>query len=120
MSRKQKRAELNIKDTDRCMVTPCVVRLALLDRLIAATATEMKQNPARRELITDKEIEFKSLIHFCRWKKGKDSTTENDDEATPRPSHIARRPCDMLALKDGLLAIDILGKKKKSLLFKSL
>lgn len=119
MTREQKQAELNIKDTDRCMIAPYIVRLALLDRLIAATASEMKQHPARRELVTDKEIEFRSSIHFCRWEKGKDSTTENDDEATPHPFRIAKRPREMSVLKDGLLAIDIPGKKKKNLLLKS-
>lgn len=121
MTREQKQAELNIKDADRCMIAPYIVRLALLDRLIAATATEMKQHPARRELVTDKEIEFKPRINECRWEKGKDSTTENDgDEATPHPSRIAKRPREMPVLKDDILAIDIPGKKKKNLLLKSL
>lgn len=99
MTSEEKQAELNIKDTERCMIAPYIVRLALLDRLIAACATEMKQIPDRRQLVTDKEIDFKPRINECRWERGKDSTAENDDEAPTRPSRIAKRQREMPSLR---------------------
>jgi hypothetical protein len=66
MTREQKLAELRIKNTDRCTIAPYAVRIAIFDRLIAATASDMKSNPSRRNLDTDNKIAFKALVAKCR------------------------------------------------------
>jgi len=119
-TREQKQAELAIKDTDRCIIAPYHVRIVLLSRLIAHTATEMKQNPGRRLLRTDKDIGSKPKVNFVMWPSGKDNITEEMvDEAILHPSRVAKRARTMPSLKDGLLTVDIPGKKKKNLMLTS-
>lgn len=116
---KEKRAELLINDNDRYMIALYALRIALLDRLIALTTIDIKQHPSRQLIETDSKIGFRCQINKCRQEKGKDAVVDASDEI-PLALRRTKRGRSKPLLKDSYLLVDMLNKKRKTVLLTSL
>jgi hypothetical protein len=104
MTKQEKKAELNVDLKARYNIAPYTLRMDLLDRVISAVATELKNHPEKRDTSKPQATRANKKPRDTQF--GKDEVAVDDgNDATPRPRQSRKRARQLAMFKDGVIFV---------------